>query len=220
MAKNLRLTRFLGFLAPVLGLYWLSCLLVHELGHAAGAWITGGTVTFLDIRPWYLSSTLVAPNPSPRIVVWAGFLLGWLVAAATIPFWSIAGTPALRSGEGPNTGGMPRRTLPIGLLLKGWAAFCWLSMGSYLLVGGGERFSDTGQLLAAGTSWFVIAPIGIAICCTGYRVGSLVLRDIANWLADDRNPTWRQVGTVWLYMLAWWILQHQLANSMPGLVTE
>ena len=174
--------------------------------------MTGGTVTLLDIRPWYLSSTLVAPNPSPRFVVWAGFLAGWLAAAATLPFWSRPAAEDQSVAENPQAAA--RRNLPVGLLLKGWAAFCWLSMGSYLLIGGSERLSDTGQLVAMQTSWLLIVPIGLAVCCIGYRVGAQAIGEFGVWLTDHRRPTWRHVAIVWFCLASWWFVQHLVAQYL------
>jgi len=50
--------------------------IVHELGHAVGAWLTGGQVTRMVLHPLAISRTDVNPNPVPAVVVWLGPIAG------------------------------------------------------------------------------------------------------------------------------------------------
>jgi hypothetical protein len=58
---------------------WLGVQAVHELGHVAGAWITGGGVAKVVLSPLTISRTDLADNPYPLIVVWAGPIIGSLL---------------------------------------------------------------------------------------------------------------------------------------------
>lgn len=51
---------------------WLGMQAVHELGHVAGAWLTGGRVERVVLHPLTISRTDLATNPHPLPVVWAG----------------------------------------------------------------------------------------------------------------------------------------------------
>lgn len=92
---------------------WLAMMLLHELGHVAAASATGGRIASVELRPGWLSHTLVAPNPCPSVVVWSGLASGWIAPQLTAPLWRIE-----RFAAGP--------------LLRAWAAFCLLGTGSYL----------------------------------------------------------------------------------------
>lgn len=108
---------------------WFAMMLIHELGHVAAAWATGATLTSLELRPGPIAHTLARPNPHPSVVVWGGFVVGWLAPQLTAPWW------ALERGL-------------VGPVLRAWAAFCLLAGGCYLAIGGGDRFTDTGLLRA------------------------------------------------------------------------
>src|SRR4051812_32794919 len=61
---------------------WLGMQAVHELGHVAGALLTGGKVARVVLHPMTISRTDLASNPSPLLVVWAGPVLGCLLPLA------------------------------------------------------------------------------------------------------------------------------------------
>jgi hypothetical protein len=109
----------------------------HEIGHMIGGWIGGATLTNFDIAPWRLPFSVHNPDPSPRLTLWAGPILGVVV-------------PGL-----------------IALLFRHqWlvfvADFCLLANGGYLAIAwlSGDPFLDTPRLLEAGAS-----PVTITIYC-------------------------------------------------------
>lgn len=170
----------------------VAAMFVHELGHVLAAGITGGTIISVELRPGRLSHTLVRPNPQPGVVLWSGFALGWLAPQATAPLWRIER-------------GM------IGQALRAWAAFCLLAGGSYLAIGGGERLTDTGQLIAIGWPAFVPVVVGLVVAALGYW------RSRAAWIAlADRIGQRRVSATLafgwWLWLAAWWGGQHAAAT--------
>jgi hypothetical protein len=61
---------------------WLGMQAVHELGHVAGAWLTGGRVEKVVLHPLTISRTDLAHNPAPLLVVWAGPTVGVLLPLA------------------------------------------------------------------------------------------------------------------------------------------
>src|SRR4051812_10528780 len=68
---------------------WLGMQAPHELGHACGAWLTGGRVAKVVLYPLAFSRTDLGENPHPLPVAWAGPVIGaliplilWLIASA------------------------------------------------------------------------------------------------------------------------------------------
>lgn len=57
------------FVVRVLALCRLAMLAVHELGHVAGALMTGGSVERVIQYPQGISRTNVLPNPHSLVVV-------------------------------------------------------------------------------------------------------------------------------------------------------
>jgi len=55
---------------------WLTMQAMHELGHVAGALITGGTVAHVELNPLTISRTDLAENPNPLVVAWLGPVVG------------------------------------------------------------------------------------------------------------------------------------------------
>lgn len=179
---------------PLLGWAWLSCMLIHELGHVLGAWATGGRLVLVNVRPFVFSTTLVEPNPMPGVVLWSGFLLGWLVALFAIPLWRV-------------------HVHPVGPIAKAWSAYCWLSMGSYLALAMGERFSDTGLLLKLGWSPLLLCCVGGGVAVAGYVVGKQAVEQLTAQIKQDGIST-RAIVIAWTLLLAWWLGQSILAGAV------
>lgn len=185
-----------ALLTPVVLWMWLAMMLVHELCHVVGAWATGGVVTYVDVYPGRLSSTLVRPNPMPSVVVWSGILGGWLTPAAVA---------------------LGCRRLPVFFreVAECWAAFCLLAGGAYLAVGGTERLTDTGQLVAAGWQLPLLITAGASAALTGYawsrRAWPRLLRTF-----NPRSMTIRLVALAWTFLVAWiagqWLLAGWLVS--------
>lgn len=162
---------------------WLAMLLTHELGHVVAAMFTGGSIVAVELRPGWLPHTLVEPNPQPAVVLWAGFLSGWIAPQMTAPAWRI------EAGQ-------------VGPALRAWAAFCLLAGGVYLAVGGAERLTDTGQLLTAGWPHALLVLVGVAVAALGYA------RSRSAWIALARHievkpVTWRVAIAWWCWLAAW-----------------
>ncbi|MEN1678183.1 MAG: hypothetical protein AAGJ46_01210 [Planctomycetota bacterium] len=185
-----------AFLLPVALWMWLAMMLVHELGHVVGAEVTGGVVTHVNVYPGRLSSTLVRPNPMPGVVLWAGIVGGWLVPAAL----------ALGCRWLPAT---------VRAVADCWAAFCLLAGGVYLAIGGTERLTDTGQLVAAGWRLPLLIAIGSLAALAGYAWSRHAWTRLLGEI-NRRSITLAHAASAWAMLIAWiagqWLLADQLAS--------
>src|SRR5206468_1091129 len=111
---------------------WLGMQAVHEFGHVAGAWLTGGRVARVVLHPLTLSRTDLAHNPRPLLVVWAGPVLGCL-----LPLAAWAAVAVLRG--------------PGAYLLRFFAGFCLVANGAYIAGGSFDRLGDAGVMLRHGS---------------------------------------------------------------------
>lgn len=124
---------------------------VHELGHALGAWATGGKVSRVVLSATTISRTDVANNSRPLLVVWAGPIVG-----ITLPLLLWCGMLAARR--------------PSAFVLRFFAGFCLIANGLYIGLGSFGRVGDCGEMLRHGAApwqlWLfgaVAAPIGLAL---------------------------------------------------------
>jgi hypothetical protein len=135
---------------------------VHEAGHVLGAWATGGTVRYVELRPWRISRTDVMPNPSPLVVAWAGPMVGVIVPSV---LWGIVRVVSLPLAHPPRTGD---GNWKLARLLRFFAGFCLIANGAYLAFGSFDKVGDAGDLLrhsaAAWQLWLfgaVCVPAGL-----------------------------------------------------------
>ena len=169
------------FLAATIAWIWLAMLLTHELGHVLAAILTGGTITSIELRPGRLPHTLVNPNPRPSVVLWSGFLVGWIGPQLTAPLWKI------------------ERGL-IGPVLRAGTAFCLLAGGVYLAAGGLERLTDTGQLVLHGWPLPLLIAVGVGVAALGYVRSRSAWIDLAKRLESLDAP----LSADWRLAIAWW----------------
>jgi hypothetical protein len=163
---------------------WLAMLLTHELGHVVAAMFTGGSIVVaVELRPGLLPHTLVNPNPQPAVVLWAGFVSGWVLPQMTAPAWRI------EAGQ-------------VGPVLRAWAAFCLLVGGAYLAAGGAERLTDTGQLLAAGWPHTLLVLVGVAVAALGYAWSRSAWIALARHI-EVKPVTWRVAIAWWCWLAVW-----------------
>lgn len=130
----------------------------HELGHGAGAIITGGSVERVVLHPLAISRTDVSPNPHPGVVVWLGPATGCVLPLAG---FAVA----------------PRRLTVVRNVAQFFAGFCLIENGAYISVGSVDLVGDCGEMLRTGTpSWAMVAfgavtiPLGLYLW---HRLGSL-----------------------------------------------
>lgn len=136
---------------------WLVMQIVHEFGHVAGAWFTGGRVAHVELKPWTISRTDVEPNPRPLIERWSGPIvgsvlpvLGWLGAAGAGRSWAY--------------------------LLRFFAGFCLIANGAYLGVGAFWPVGDAADILRIEPARWPLVVFGIAAVASGlalwHRLGA------------------------------------------------
>jgi hypothetical protein len=111
---------------------WLAMQAVHELGHVAGARLTGGRVSLVVLDLLSISRTDLAENPSPLLVVWAGPVIG---AICPLALWGLLA--ALR--------------LPEKFVARFFAGFCLVANGAYIGIGSFDRIGDCGEMLNHGS---------------------------------------------------------------------
>ena len=128
---------------------WMGMQAVHELGHCLGAWATGGSIARVILKPWTISQTILAENPKPLAVVWAGPIIG-----VTVPLllWAFAAW----------------RTLTIAFALRFFAGFCLVANGIYLGIGSFFGIGDCGEMLCHGSNIFWLWLFGLATIPAGF----------------------------------------------------
>lgn len=160
---------------------WLAMLLTHELGHIVAVPLTGGELTYVNVYPGQIPSTLAGANPRPGVVLWAGFFSGWLIPQG------------------------------VALLLRGgilrhaarcWAGFCWVANGAYLAFGGLERFADTAQLIRLGWSAWLLVPAGVAAAVLGYWQFRAALPRLYEQFTSQLVIA-KQAAAAWTALLVW-----------------
>jgi hypothetical protein len=131
----------------MLPICWLGMMLVHELGHVVGAWMTGGVVEQVVWHPLVISRTDVSPNPSPLIVVWAGPIVGSLLPVivwACLFRWRSA------------------------FLIKFFAGYCLIANGAYIGYGSFEKIGDCREMLIHETPIWALWLFGLTACSLGF----------------------------------------------------
>ncbi len=140
------------------GLAWYAMQAVHEFGHLAGAFMTGGTVQRVVLHPLAISRTDIAPNPHPVIVLWMGPMLGCLLPCVLMLC-------------------IPMRWALVRACMQVFAGFCLVANGLYIAVGALAGIGDSRDLLQAGTPRPMLLAFGALAVCLGFwlwhRVGPL-----------------------------------------------
>lgn len=142
---------WLAVMLVYLAACWYGMMIVHELGHVIGAWLTGGVVERVELHPLRISRTDLSFNPHPLVVIWSGPILG---CAIPLLLWLAM-----------------RKFVPAyGFLIRFFAGFCCIANGAYLSVGSIDSIGDAGDLLRhqcpVGYLWlsgFILVPSGFAL---------------------------------------------------------
>ncbi|MGQ0634246.1 MAG: M50 family metallopeptidase [Planctomycetaceae bacterium] len=127
---------------------WWGMQIVHESGHVLHAWVSGGRVTAVVLRPLEISRTDVAPNPHPQFVAWGGPLWGALLPAG---LWWIA----------------RRLNWTRAWLWRFFAGFCLIANGAYLLGGSAYPVGDADVLLREGAPRAALLSYGASAVAAG-----------------------------------------------------
>ena len=131
---------------------WLGMQDVHELGHVAAAWLSGGRVSKVVLDPLTMSRTDLAENPRPLIVVWGGPTLGVVLPLALWLICSLAPRGRGIKGEGAAVDSGRAVGLPGTFVLRFFAGFCLIANGAYIGAGSFTHIGDAGEMLKHGTA--------------------------------------------------------------------
>lgn len=122
---------------------------LHEAGHCAGAWLSGGAVDSVDLPLIGFSQTHYDENPHPLFTTWAG-PIGSAVAAIAL------------MGLARALHGVARHALLF------FAGFSLIANGLYLGLGGFDQAGDCGDLLRNGASLWQLVAFGLISTASGF----------------------------------------------------
>lgn len=159
----------IAFWAAFVPLCWLLMMVLHELGHVLGAWLSGGTVERVVLHPLAISRTDLAANPQPALVAWAGPLLGVLLP--------VLGWAAWRAAHA--------RSAPPS---RWFAGFCAVANGAYLGIGSLTGDGDAGDLLREGAAVWQLTAFGIVALAAGLWLWHGLGRSLSGGFADTSRP--------------------------------
>jgi hypothetical protein len=145
MQRTLQLLLIVSFIA----FSWLAFMVVHELGHAVTAWLSGGSVSLLVLHPFQISWTTFSRNPRPQLVAWGGPFWG-----ALLPVLFLGAARLIRS--------------PGIYLFRFFAGFCLIANGLYMLVDSFGRGGDGGTLIHSGASQWELWLFGAVTIPLGF----------------------------------------------------
>ena len=121
---------------------------LHELGHISTAILTGGVVTYVELRPWHISRTDISPNHAPLLVAWGGPVGGILFP---VILW-----------------------VTINFLQPAWnrkaqflVGFCCIANGLYIGLGAVDRIGDCQELRNYGAALWQLWLFGLLATIAG-----------------------------------------------------
>jgi hypothetical protein len=124
---------------------WCVMVTTHEAGHVVSGILSGGKPVYAELRPWKLPHSHFAPDPSPRVTLWGGPILGIAVPV-----------------------------LAAVIIRRNWcwfiADFCLIAGGTYIAMAwlSNEPLLDTARLLNAGVPRWQIAVFCLLTIVPGY----------------------------------------------------
>lgn len=149
---------------------------LHELGHCVAAWCTGGIVAKVHFPLLGFSQTILAVNPHPLAVAWAGPLGGSIVAGLLLLFARFT-----RSS--------------VAFALRFFTGFCLIANGLYLGLGVFERVGDCADLLNHGAKAWQLVAFGLLSTAAGlfawHQIGGNPEQDRQSGCANVQNPSAR-----------------------------
>ena len=172
---------------------WLAMQAVHEFGHVAHAWLSGGLVERVVLHPLEISRTDVSPNPHPQFVAWGGPVWGSLIPLGTVAVlqwhgWARAWLSAFLAG------------------------FCLIANGAYLLGGSLFPVGDAQTLLESGAPRWALIVCGIAGLVSGLALWNGLGKHfgLGKSASDvDKSAAWGMTVcalVVLIIEMLWWML--------------
>lgn len=135
-------------IAPFLPFCWLAMMVVHELGHLLGAYVSGGQVERVILHPLAISRTDLSGNPHPLVVCWAGPVFGIVL-------------PLLLHAV------IRQLCKEFKSISQFFAGFCMVANGAYLGIGSIHGIGDSGDLLRLGTPIWLLWIFGLCSSAAG-----------------------------------------------------
>ncbi len=129
---------------------WYGMMATHELGHIAGAVVTGGIVQRVEFPLDGFSQSVVEPSPRPMVEVWLGPIMGALLPMVMMVVCR-------------------RRGVVRGAAWY-FAGFCLIANGAYLGVGVFLRAGDAGDLVMLGAPRWLLVAFGASAMSAGLWV--------------------------------------------------
>jgi len=171
-----------------------AAIVLHELGHAAAIWVTGGVVVRIRFEPFAWSYAWGLPA-NYFFMVWAGFGLGTAFALLLMvlvwrfrnPYW----TPVFMIG-------------PFAMFVNGV-----YMIGGMLLRGRG----DVAELIRLGTLPFLIAVTAIALVSGGIILEGVAMPRLGLRWNDPLGKRIAIFGGGLLPYLGWAVIYHVVFNS-------
>lgn len=153
---------------------WLGMMAVHESGHVAHAWLSGGQVERV-LLPWFgFSRTDLLHNPHPLFVAWGGALWGSMIPPG---LFALAATFRFR----------------LVRWIQFFAGFCLIANGAYLAGGSLIGAGDAGDLMRHGVPRWTLVATGIPGVVAGlflwHRLGLPKPADQPAADVADEEPT-------------------------------
>ncbi|MBI9018538.1 MAG: hypothetical protein JEZ07_14895 [Phycisphaerae bacterium] len=132
----------------ILVIYWYVMMAVHELGHVAGSWVTGGQVDRVVFGLLKLSRTDLICNPHPLIVAWSGFAGGVVFPGIIYLLWRVFKIPGLN-------------------FIFGLFCFCLIVNGVYMAADAFYKSADGKSIIQHGGNMWQLLVVGIFLTAFG-----------------------------------------------------